>query len=128
LRLRRRFITETSTAPRGIDTPDPRTLGRHIQENEAEQHRQLAFVFERPKTLRKMADELSDGHFAAGDECRIAGEKTEGNYDAENDLMIPARPNRDPSGTGCPPNQPKVFCPPCATNNNPAMIRKMAKA
>ena len=31
-----------------------------------------------------MADEISDSHFTAGNECGIAGEKTDGNQQAEN--------------------------------------------
>ena len=52
----------------------------------ARQHRRLAGVFERPKTFRKMAHEISDSHFAAGDECRIAGEEADGNQQADNNF------------------------------------------
>ena len=71
-------------APCGIDTPDPRTVSRDKQENEAEQHRRLAGVFERRETFREMADEIRDCHLAAGDERCKAGEEIDGNQDAEN--------------------------------------------
>jgi hypothetical protein len=59
-------------------------LSRHKQKSETAQHRRLSLIFQRPKTFRKMADEISDSHFTAGDKRGIAGEEPDTDEQAEN--------------------------------------------
>lgn len=68
--------------------------------------------FQGPKTFRQMADEISDGHFAAGDECSIAGEETDRNKHSENYFDYSCQTEQRSERNRLPANQPKSFCPP----------------
>jgi hypothetical protein len=57
-----RFILPPSSfLLRPIDAPNPRALGRHVEKDEAVEHRLFAFVLKRPQALREMGDEVGRG-------------------------------------------------------------------
>ena len=70
--------------PRSVDAPDPRSLGRHVEKDEAVEHRLFPVILNRPEAVRGMVDEVGCGHLATGEEHRIAREPAAGDERAEN--------------------------------------------
>src|SRR5712691_1331177 len=52
--------------PLGIQAPGPRPGGGDIEPNKAEHDGGMPLVQHRPKALRRVAQEIRDGHLAAG--------------------------------------------------------------
>ena len=58
----------------------------HIEKNEAEEDGRFALVLDGPKAGWEMAHEVGDSHLAAQNECYSAGEKSERDERAADDL------------------------------------------
>src|SRR5438093_9625113 len=61
--------------PLGIQTPRPRPGGGEIEPDEAEQDRGMPLIEHRPEALRRVAQEIRDGHLAREYEGHGAGEQ-----------------------------------------------------
>jgi hypothetical protein len=65
----------STRAKKIVDAPPDGAAAGDKKEREAVKDRALASVQYRPKTLGKMILKISNGHLAAGDEGRVAGEQ-----------------------------------------------------
>src|SRR6059036_3435919 len=63
--------------PFGIQAPWPRPGGGEIEPDKAEQNGGMPLIQHRPKALRRVAQEIRDGHLAREDEGHRPGEQSE---------------------------------------------------
>ncbi len=73
-------------AHRGIGAPGAGACECEIQENEAEQDRELSLIDERHEALRGVTHEISDSHLTGEDECHGSGEQSEDDQRAAHQL------------------------------------------
>jgi hypothetical protein len=59
---------ELSAWPNGIDAPAAAAGDENIEKDKAKRYGELAFVFDRVKTTRRVDHEVGDGHFTRQDE------------------------------------------------------------
>src|SRR3954462_8037013 len=62
------MVASSSLVVLGVDAPRAGARGRQIQASEAVENRQRAAVDQRVKALRKVTDEIGEGHLAREDE------------------------------------------------------------
>src|SRR5918996_3884063 len=82
----------STRAKKIVEAPPDGAAAGDKKEREAVKDRALAGVQYRPKTLGKMILKISDGHLAADDECRIAGEQPNRDQDAAEKFDHPGEP------------------------------------
>src|SRR5271165_6240420 len=69
-----------------VEAPGPAASNREIQEHKAVKHGELTLVEYGEETSRRMRHEIGDCHFARHDECGRAGEQSDQQQKAADDL------------------------------------------
>ena len=102
-----------------------------IEEDEAVEDRGVAAVQEREEALRRVGEEIGDGHLAGKHEGDRAGEEAEGEKRAAEELEHAGEPGSENSAT-FPPSiaagKPKSFIVPCSMNRSAVTMRSTPRA
>ena len=114
-------VLATLPAPHRVEAPRSAAREGEVEEHEAEEDGRLALVQEREEAVRRVRDEIGEGHLAGEDEGDRPREEPERQQDAADDLENAGEPLKGESGCAArnsTAGKPKNLAVPCSRKSN----------